>query len=182
MVRRSVTYFEQFYCRNRGYVHHLLAKFGVPGRDVEDLGHEVFLIAMRKLPQLALQLSSERLWLGRIAYHLARAERRRAFRRLEIPASHRQDLEALGARNDAGGSEVAALARAALSRLGPREVDMLYLHLIGEVSFRRLGQICECDPKTARKRVVTALRRARAVIGSRRGYSQRRAVATQRHP
>jgi hypothetical protein len=38
----------------------------------------------------------------------------------------------------------------------------LALHLVGELSFRTLAEICDCDPKTARKRFLLALRRARA--------------------
>jgi len=156
--------FEAFYHRNWHYVRALLSGLGVAARDLDDVGHEVFLVALQKPPEGALDAEHERFWLRQIGCYRAAGYRRRSFRRLEVGV---EEPGALGAPvpnvEGAGTPETAELLDVMLSGLNADDSELLALHLVGELSFRHLGAICDCDPKTARKRFLAALRRARAL-------------------
>jgi len=156
--------FEILYRKNWRYVRSLLVGLGVPGRDLDDLCHEVFLIALQKVEQAELEVGTERFWLRQIGYYLVAGYKRRAFRRLEMPMNDPEEVRSSSPRHEPAVFETTDLLAVALSGLRERDSDLLALHIVGDLSFRTLGEICECDPKTARKRFLSAVQRARALV------------------
>ena len=157
--------FEVLYVRNRRYVRSVLAGLGVPGRDLDDLCHDVFVVALRKVEETPVQPGTERFWLRQIGYYLASGYRHRAVRRLETLVDEPADVQSCAAPDqDLIELELTDILGVAFAGLSNCDSDLLALHVVGDLSFRTLGEILACDPKTARRRFLTALQRARVAI------------------
>ncbi|HEX4407061.1 MAG TPA: sigma-70 family RNA polymerase sigma factor [Polyangia bacterium] len=158
--------FEALYRAEWQRVRRRLRALGTSPRDLDDLCHEVFIVAHERLPEANMN-GRPQLWLAQVCRYVAFAHRRRAAYRLEVPCGDLEDqTPAPQAANDdeaGSGHELEAL-HVALSAMNPRDRDLLALHEVGDLSFRALGDLCGCDPKTAKKRFLSAERRAQALL------------------
>jgi RNA polymerase sigma factor (sigma-70 family) len=160
-----VSELEKLYRSNWKFVRDLLQALGVGAKDLDDLSHEIFLVASRKLPEARLDSSAEHRWLRRITQYVVLGYRRRAFRRFELRSTELDELASVPAMDMAlTEREDTDLLHVALSRLDPDDADVLALHTVGQLSFRTLAEISDCDPKTARRKFIRALGRARLLL------------------
>jgi RNA polymerase sigma factor (sigma-70 family) len=160
-----VSELEHLYRSNWKFVRDLLQALGVGAKDLDDLSHEIFLVASRKLPETRLDSSAEHRWLRRITQYVVLGYRRRAFRRFELRSTELDELASVPAIDLAlAEREDTDLLHVALSRLDPHDADVLALHTVGQLSFRTLADISDCDPKTARRKFIRALGRARLLL------------------
>lgn len=143
-----------------------LERLGVPSNDVEDLRHEVFVVALTRRAAISNE-SAAAAWLNQACEFVALAYRRKAHRRREIqkqvPESEVTRLLAAPAEPDATEQPPERLHRA-LAALNPLDRDLLALHLAAEVPFRTLAELHGCDVKTVRKRFQSAARRLRRIL------------------
>ncbi len=154
-----VSELEHLYRSNWRFVRELLQALGVGAKDLDDLSHEIFLVASRKLPEARMEVAAEHRWLRRITQYVVLGYRRRAFRRLELRSTELDELASVPAMEAAlSEREDTDLLHVALSRLDPHDADVLALHTVGQLSFRTLAEISDCDPKTARAKVPASTR------------------------
>lgn len=157
--------FNTIYRRTWPYVRKVVADLGVPSRDLDDICHDVFLVALRKGQHIELDPGTEHFWLRQVSLYMAAAYRRRASRRLELLLARAEDLPHQPPVPDQSAAlEHAEILAPVLKALRRREAEILALHVVGGLSFRTLGEVCECDPKTARKRYLSASKRAKSLI------------------
>lgn len=137
----------------------------MPRADVDDLCQEVLLVALKRRPQLDSEAAASA-WLAEACDYVARAYRRKAFRRREVlERVDAQLFSSLPAVNDANPLELAAdQLHAALGRLTAREREILALRLAAEMPLRTLADLHECDVKTLRKRLQLAERKLRVQL------------------
>jgi RNA polymerase sigma factor (sigma-70 family) len=154
------------------YLCRMLRRFGVEGRDIEDLAQDVFVIMCRRWgdyqPDRPL-----RPWLVGIAAHLARRHLARAWR--ETPAQ-RLDGEDQGRPPDEqlDSTRAERLVLAALDALSPRDRAVLVLHEIQGLPMQEVATQLSVPLFTA----YTRLRRARLRFA--RAVEQRQAGAGER--
>jgi RNA polymerase sigma-70 factor (ECF subfamily) len=139
-------------------------------RDVEDLGQETYLRAMRGLSRFDAR-STARSWLFAIARNVAADHVRRAQRRPRTSL-----LEAFNetARHHAGPAMDEAVAvRDLLTALEPARREAFTLTQVLGLSYEEAAEICSCPVGTIRSRVsraredlVAAMRTPRQVTGS----------------
>lgn len=143
-----------------------LVGLGVPRTDVEDLQHEVFVVALRRKAALRSDAAAAA-WLNQACEFVALAHRRKAYRRREVqkelPELDAGPLVGSAAELSAGEQPSEQLHRA-LAELEPLERDLLALHLAAEVPFRTLAELHGCDVKTVRKRFQAAAKRLRRIL------------------
>ena len=139
-----------------------LSRLGVRRPDLEDLRQEVFLVAVKRQPQLDSEAAANA-WVAEACQFVALAYRRKAYRRHEV--SELVDGSVLGSAataNDVSPVDFAAdQLHAALARLSPRERELLALRLAADMPFRSLADLHDCDVKTVRKRFQLAERKLR---------------------
>src|SRR5258708_1775985 len=121
--------FDALYKQHYPFVRRSLAGLGVAGMDLDDVCHEVFLVIHRRL-DVFRALDGARPWLYEVCRRTASAQRRRAFRHIEIPTAEpeewgRWDLAPAG-HADGDGKLLAALRRLDPAR---REI-LLYSELV----------------------------------------------------
>lgn len=81
--------FRAIYQAHFRHVWHTLRRLGVPDRDLEDLAHDVFIVAHAKMEAFDADRSM-RAWLSGIAWRVASDHRRRARSRLEVVGHARE--------------------------------------------------------------------------------------------
>jgi len=143
-----------------------LVGLGVPSNDVDDLRHEVFVVALRRRAALSNEAAAAA-WLNQACEFVALAHRRKAYRRREIQKEATESdvaalLFAASEPDPADGS--AERLHQALAALNPLERDLLALHLAADVPFRTLAELHGCDVKTVRKRFRAAAQRLRRIL------------------
>jgi RNA polymerase sigma factor (sigma-70 family) len=160
------------------YVQRALWRFGIDGRDIEDLAHEVLMVVHRRLatydPRFPLNA-----WLGGIAWRVARRHQQRVYQRREVlahepcddtgPEAPGLDVEQLAAQ-----SETSRLIRRLLERIrGDRRV-VIVLHDLDGLPMRAVATALGIPKNTAwnrlwlgRKDLATALKRPRRRAGGR---------------
>ncbi len=109
------------------FVWRTLVRFGIPERDAEDVVHEVFLVAGRRLAGFDPSRAAPRSWLYGLARGVAanwrRADRRSAARIGALaPPAGLEDLDAGIAR-----AQAAALVHGFLAELDPRQREVFVL-------------------------------------------------------
>ncbi|HEX2869903.1 MAG TPA: sigma-70 family RNA polymerase sigma factor [Polyangiaceae bacterium] len=142
-----------------------LVGLGVPLTDVEDLRHEVFVVALRRRAALSSDAAAAA-WLNQVCEFVALAYRRKAYRRREVQ-KELPELDAepvVVASGEGAGEQPSEQLHRALAELEPLERDLLALHLAAEVPFRTLAELHGCDVKTVRKRFQAAAKRLRRIL------------------
>jgi RNA polymerase sigma factor (sigma-70 family) len=142
-----------------------LVGLGVPPTDVEDLRHEVFVVALTRRAAISNEAAAAA-WLNQACEFVALAHRRKAHRRREVqkevPESEAARVLTLASEPDAPERLPERLHRA-LAALDPLDRDLLALHLAADVPFRTLAELHGCDVKTVRKRFQSAAKRLRRI-------------------
>jgi len=145
-----------------------LLTLGVATADLEDVGHEVFLCALKQRAAAPAQPPAAD-WLHQACDLVVLAYRRKAYRRREIPSElldeSSSDLEREWKEPDEGSASSAERLHRALGELSAAERELLALHLTAGMPFRVLADINDCDVKTVRKRFGNASERLRRLIG-----------------
>jgi RNA polymerase sigma-70 factor (ECF subfamily) len=113
--------FERLYA---GYFHHVtrwVRAFGCPAADIDDVAQETFLVARRRLAEL--EHGNVGGWLYRIAQHVTRAQRRRAWLRRTLfrDPNHRDEAD----------------QRSPIEALEQREARRLMQHILSQLTERR---------------------------------------------
>jgi RNA polymerase sigma factor (sigma-70 family) len=143
-----------------------LVGLGVPSNDVDDLRHEVFVVALRRRAALSNEAAAAA-WLNQACEFVALAHRRKAYRRREVQKEV-PDTEVtallLAASESEVGERPAERLHQALAALNPLERDLVALHLAADVPFRTLATLHGCDVKTVRKRFQAAAQRLRRIL------------------
>lgn len=160
--------FEAAYLHSQPLVRARLLSLGVPDTDLEDMSHEVFLLALRQqgLPTTSPPPAG---WLTQACELVALAHRRRAYRRREVPSELLEDDSEQHAAvswtelDESSASSADRLHRA-LAALSAPERELLALHLTAEMPFRALAGVVGCDVKTVRKRFLNASGRLRRLL------------------
>jgi RNA polymerase sigma-70 factor (ECF subfamily) len=159
------------YLNGHTLVRARLLTLGVAQADLDDVSHEVFLLALKQraaAPDAPPAVD----WLQQACDLVALAYRRKAYRRREIPSDLREE-SALEPEYgwpvlDEGSASSAERLHRALAELSPAERELLALHLTAGMPFRALADINDCDVKTVRKRFSSASERLRRAFTGKR--------------
>jgi RNA polymerase sigma-70 factor (ECF subfamily) len=139
--------------------------------DAEEVTQDTFVYALRNLGRFDPHKSAFTTWLFTIAISRCRNKRRRAWLRALLP------LEAAEAEVQAESQHLveAVLERRgvrrqlweALQELPPHLREAVALRYFGGLRYREIGQVLECNPKTAESRVRLGLNALRPALRSR---------------
>ncbi len=153
------------YLDSHALVRARLLTLGVAPADLEDVGHEVFLCALKQRAA-APELTPAGDWLHQACDLVVLAYRRKAYRRREIPSELLEESP-LGdwKEPDEDSASSAERLHRALGELSAPERELLALHLTAGMPFRVLADINDCDVKTVRRRFSSASERLRRVLG-----------------
>lgn len=153
------------YADSKNRMRARLEGLGVPPTDVEDLRHEVFVVALTRRAAISNEAAAAA-WLNQACEFVALAYRRKAHRRREIQQDAASDatgsLAMLADAQDSGGPP--ERLHRALAALDPLDRDLLALHLAADIPFRTLAELHRCDVKTVRKRFRSAAKRLRCIL------------------
>jgi RNA polymerase sigma-70 factor, ECF subfamily len=144
-------------------VRRALRRFGVVDADLDDVCHDVFLVALARANELRL-MSKPEIWLFEVARRTASAHRRRAFRRSEIPSADPERMAPLEHAEPGFEHGADGRLREALLLLEPQRREMLLYADLTDVSVSDLALLLECDRKTARRRLLAARRRIEQLL------------------
>jgi RNA polymerase sigma-70 factor, ECF subfamily len=158
-----------------------LRRMRVPAWDVDDIVHDVVLVALPKLGQFQpRRLGAEEVvdvdrallaWLGAIAWRRITQHQRSARSRRELRVGNVADLGAAGA-GSLTPEELAArgqqrdLAFDVLAELRPERALVLVLHDVGEIPVPEIGRRLNVNPNTVKSRLLRARRDARSAVKS----------------
>jgi RNA polymerase sigma-70 factor (ECF subfamily) len=159
--RPEVIQLEAIYRAHRGSVARWAARLGGPGIDPEDVVHEVFLVAAKKLGEFRGEARIST-WLYQITLRVVHQERRRQGRsddRGEPPRIEPSPLEILVQR------EEDAAIEAVLARLGERYRRVLILHEVEGLSGPEISAQLGVPPSTVWVQLHRARRKLRALLG-----------------
>ncbi len=146
---------EELYRAHAKAVRLLLVRLGGPAMDAEDLAHEVFLIAWRKLGQLA-ELPG-RSWLLATAVKVAAAARRRARLRRFIGLEGAGPLRAAGTpATEFEKAESSRTVYAALEELSEKKRTVFILFELHGFSGEEIAGLLGCPLKTVWSRLASA--------------------------
>ncbi len=150
------------YSEHSTFIRMLLRRLLGPGSEPEDLAHEVFVVAMRKLPDLELGSTEPRVWLAGIAVRLAANARRRSwFRRLvlgELSASDRHQVEWRTPERAAQNTERARRLYALLEELPLKKREAFILYELQGLTCAEIAHALGCPLQTVFSRVDSARR------------------------
>jgi RNA polymerase sigma-70 factor, ECF subfamily len=151
-------------------VYRSFARYTHDPAEAEDLTQEVFLRAIRALPEYSDRGVPYLAYLLRIAANLARDRWRAGARRL-VPLGDLPDIPASGPGPDGlaeADEERAALLRA-LDRLEPHHRTVLRLRILEGRSAREVGELTSRSPAAVRQMNVRALAALRAALDEESG-------------
>lgn len=153
----SARSFADLYREHARFVWRILRRLGVAPSEVDDVAHEVFMVAFQRRDSLYAE-SYERSWLFGIAKRVALQAHRKAKRRPETldashPASPVEGPEAAVARQQA-----ASLAQAAIDKLDERRRMVFVLCELEEMSAPEVSAALEIPVNTVYSRLRTARR------------------------
>ncbi len=151
---------ERLYRAHAPRIWRLLRRFGVSETDAADLCQEVFVVALRKLPEFEGR-SSEMTWLYGIAWRVASQHRRKMHRRAEIPVANpterlstppeQEDRADLGRR--------LAVAYRLLEELEEKQRAVFVLYEIEGLPMKQVVEVLGCPLQTGYTRLHAARRR-----------------------
>lgn len=147
------------------YIFHSLRRLGVREADQEDLTHDVFVIAYRRLPEFDATRSL-RPWLFGIAYRVASDYRRRARHLREVADT--DELEPVDhaplADKQLAGEQTRQLVLDALDHLDLDRRAVLVMHDIDGHAMPKIAQELSIPLNTAYSRLRLAREQFRAVV------------------
>jgi len=141
-----------FVCRS-------LRVLGVREQDLDDLLQEVFLVVYQRLHDYE-ERGSARAWLYSICTRVARAQRRRAWRRREeIRAELPEAAVEASQHQRVVDREALALGHELLERLPRDQRDVFWLYEVEEIPMAEIAQALGCPLQTAYSRLRKARER-----------------------
>jgi len=156
-----------FVSAHAAFVWRSLRFLGVSPSDLPDVSQEVFLVVLRKLDSFEGR-SSQRSWLYGICIHSARAYRRRAHRRYELPSeqvpeevTHATPEAAFGLR------EKQELLSWALDRVDDDAREVFVLVGIEQVAAKDVAEATGCALNTVYDRLHSARRQIQQALRQR---------------
>jgi RNA polymerase sigma-70 factor (ECF subfamily) len=163
--------FESLFAQHSAFVWRVLARYGVPERDLEDVCQEVFVIVFKGLPQFEGR-SALRTWIYGICRRVASNYRRRAARHeqpdaeLKARADLAQDADAFEAYERKQSLELLDLL---IARLPDDQREVFVLYEIEEMTMREVAESLDCSQNTAFSRLYAARREIEAALKRLRG-------------
>lgn len=155
--------FESMFREELGYVMNTLRRLGVPDRDVEDVAHDVFVVAYRKHEEFDPQ-RPRRPWLFGIALRVA-ADHRRLFRnRFERPVFDPTAEVAAATEHGAEDLERRRIVQRGLDALDLDKRAVLVLHDVEGHAMPEVASALGIPLNTAYSRLRAARERFRAAI------------------
>jgi RNA polymerase sigma-70 factor (ECF subfamily) len=152
--------FEQhgaFVCRS-------LRMCGVREADLDDVLQEVFLVVHQRLPDYE-ERGSARAWLYSICTRLARAQRRKLWRRREEITNKLPEAPAAATQFESiADTEALALGQQLLQRLPPEQRDVFWLYEVEELTIADIARAIGCPLQTAYSRLRAARQRVLAEV------------------
>ncbi len=169
-ARRVVT----LVAREHGpYLGRCLRYLGVTEDELDDALQEVLIVVYRHAARLERH-QELRAWLYRVAWHVARAARRKTRRRRARFVLRGSSIEHSGdcgteecvheAAEDPERAALAAELRDALDRLPAKLRDAFVLHHVEGLSIREVARVLGCGRQTAHDRVRRAAERLRCLF------------------
>lgn len=141
-----------FVCRS-------LRVLGVREQDLDDLLQEVFLVVYQRLHDYE-ERGSARAWLYSICTRVARAQRRRAWRRREdIRAELPEATVDASQHQRVADREALALGQELLERLPRDQRDVFWLYEVEEIPMAEIARALGCPLQTAYSRLRKARER-----------------------
>jgi RNA polymerase sigma-70 factor (ECF subfamily) len=165
--------FERIFVEHAGFVWRVLARCGVPDRDLEDVSQEVFVVVLKALPEFERR-SSLQTWIYGICRRVAANHRDRSWQRRERPHPDpvlpvRELLTEDTAFEALATKQSLALLDDLLANLPAAQREVFVLYEIEEFSMREVAQALDCRLTTAfarlysaRREIAAALKRLRA--------------------
>jgi RNA polymerase sigma-70 factor (ECF subfamily) len=154
----------QVYQRELDYLLASLRRLGVPFRDIEDVGHEVFLVMLKRWEDYD-RARPIRPWLFGIAFRVASVHRRKTTREVISDNFEGEDASA-GPDEMAAASETRQLLLKALGQVPLERRAVLVMHDVDEVPMREIASqlgiplfTAYSRLRKARKELDTALTR-----------------------
>lgn len=163
--------FEVLYGVARSYLPDALRLSRVPREDVDDLVHDVVLVAYRGLDRYVPKvgppgappdaLRSLKSWLSAIAWRLLAKRRGRAYRRFELPQGDAAEL-AGDLEGPPTSEQVAASAQrldllaGVLRRLRPERAEVLMMSAFMDMSVSDIAEELRLNPNTVKSRLARA--------------------------
>jgi RNA polymerase sigma-70 factor (ECF subfamily) len=147
--------FRALFDRECGYVLASLRRLGVPERDCEDVGNEVFVRVYQKLGELD-RARSPRPWLFAFCVRLASDYRRLKRHKVELLVDHEAPEPRAGAEDDIARAEARRIAARALEALDLDKRAVFVLHDIDETPIPEVARALEIPEGTAYSRLRAA--------------------------
>jgi RNA polymerase sigma-70 factor, ECF subfamily len=147
-----------FVCRS-------LRMCGVREADLDDVLQEVFLVVHQRLPDYE-ERGSARAWLYSICTRVARAQRRKLWRRRAEVAGELPEIGAAAATQleSVADSEALALGHQLLQRLPPEQRDVFWLYEVEDLTIAEIARALGCPLQTAYSRLRAARQRVSAEV------------------
>jgi len=163
---RVLVTFRSIFDQHAPTVWRALRHFGMSEREVEDAVQEVFVVVHRQL-SAGTEPAHLRAWLYGIAWRVAAAQRRKAYRQREVL------LDAIEPEPDSSRSPARLLERQrrlvnldrALSRLPEEQRAVFLLYELEELSMREVAEALDCPLHTAFSRLYAARKKVVAELG-----------------
>lgn len=156
--------FGEVYRANFRHVWHTLRRFGVRERDLEDLAHDVFIVAHGRLHTFDTNRPIGP-WLSGIAWRLASDYRRSARYRLEVVGHTREPTaRRLGPDQEAAASEARDLVGRALESLPEEQRIVFIMKEIDGFSVPEIADSLELPLNTLYSRLRLGRSRFRAAV------------------
>ena len=141
------------------FVVRSLRVLGVREQDLDDLLQEVFLVVYQRLHDYE-ERGSARAWLYSICTRVARAQRRRAWRRREDIRAELPEASVDAPQHQrVADREALALGQELLERLPRDQRDVFWLYEVEEIPMAEIAQALGCPLQTAYSRLRKARER-----------------------
>ncbi len=131
--------------------------------DVEDLVHDVFLTAFKKLDRFRNE-SSTWTWLAAITINRCRSHRRRELLRFRWLQSRSPSRDAASDLSRVEQDETGQRVRDAVAKLSPRDRELIVLHYLEELSVPEIRKILGASDKTIHVRLHRARKRLKGLL------------------
>jgi len=149
------------------FVGRVLGRFGVPQRDLADVGQEVFVVVFKGLPEFAGR-STIKTWIYGICRRVAANYRRRSAHVREIPTDPLPHASSEPESDDAfdrlARKQSLALLDGLLARLPPLQREVFVLYEVEELTMREIAEALGCSQNTAFARLYAGRRVLEAAI------------------
>jgi RNA polymerase sigma-70 factor, ECF subfamily len=135
--------------------------------EVEDVVHDVFLAAFKKIDRFRGE-SSEWTWLAAITINRCRSQRRREILRFRWMRRRELIREAASGDSVIEVDETAKRVRDAVAKLSPRDRELIVLHYLEELPVSQLSKLLGATDKTIHVRLHRARNRLKDLLSNER--------------